>query len=836
MDALWLQPRRPEEEMFQDLRYGVRMLAKNPGFTLAAVLCLALGIGANTAIFGVINAALLRPLPAATDPDRLVAVARSDESGSPLSYPGFVALRERNEVLTGIAAFTPAPLSFGHGDRSEVALGALVSGNYFDVLGVRPILGRAFLPEEDRTPGAHPVVVVSHRFWQSRFNSDAGVIGQTVVLNGQRFTVIGVAPAGFDGTSMPVKVALWMPMMMYRQAMPGAPPDLLDNARLTRFDAIGRLRPGVPMEQAQAAIETIHRQMEQTNPPPADQRSGPNASLLLKLVHLRGIFGPLRSMAAMPSKLLAGTVLIVLLIACANVANLLLVRSATRRKEIAVRLALGATRLRLVRQLLTESLLLALLGAGGGLVLAYWLNQLLMAFKPPFPPPHTFSLDLPLDGRALGFTLLLAVVTGVGFGLIPALQASRPDVIPALKDESGAEGRRRRFNLRDALVVAQMALSLVLLVGAGLFIRGLQRAQSFDLGFRPDNVLAVSFDFGLQGYNEARGREFLRHITERLEQLPDVQSVSVANFLPLGFMGRSTGVTPEGRDLPPQERPNAGFFAVGQRYFETLGTPLLRGRDFTARDTTGAPAVVIISEGLAQRLWPNEEALGKRLHLGGSDGLLCEVVGIAGNAKNSQFSPLDAPAPPTLYRPFAQSYSARASLIVRTGGDPRGLMPVVRREVASLDQNLPPHELQPLTENVGLALWSVRTGAAVLSIFGVLGVVLAAIGMYGVMSYAVARRTREIGVRMALGAQAGNVLKLIVGQGMALALIGAGIGLAAAWAVTRLLANQLYGVSATDPVTFAGMSLFLIGVALVACYLPARRATRVDPLAALRHE
>jgi predicted permease len=836
VDALWLQPRRREEEMFQDLRYGVRMLAKNPGFTLAAVLCLALGIGANTAIFGVINAALLRPLPAATEPDRLVAVSRGDESGTPLSYPDFVALRERNEVLTGIAAFTPVPLSFGNGDRSEVALGALASGNYFDVLGVRPILGRAFLPEEDRTPGAHPVVVLSHRFWQSRLNGDAGVIGQTVVLNGQRFTVIGVAPAGFDGTSMPVKVALWMPMMMYKQAMPGAPPDLLDNVRLTRFDAVGRLKPGVPMEQAQVAIETIHRQMEQANPLPADQRSGPNASRSLKLVHLRGIFGPLRSMAAMPSKLLATTVLIVLLIACANVANLLLARAATRRKEIAVRLALGATRLRLVRQLLTESLLLALLGAVAGLVLAYWLNQLLMAFKPPFPPPHTFSLDLPLDGRALAFTLLLAVVTGVGFGLIPALQASRPDVVPALKDESGTEGRRRWLNLRDALVVAQMALSLVLLVGAGLFVRGLQRAQSFDLGFKPDNVLAVSFDLGLQGYNEARGREFLHHVTERLERLPNMQSVSVANFLPLGFVGRATDVTPEGRDLPPQERPSAGYFAVGQRYFETLGTPLLRGRDFTARDTTGAPAVVIISEGLAQHLWPNEEALGKRLHLGGPDGPLCEVIGIVGDAKNSQFSPLDGPAPPTVYRSFAQSYSARASLVMRTGGDPRGLIPVVRREVASLDQNLPPHELQPLTENVALALWSVRTGAAILSIFGVLGVVLAAIGMYGVMSYAVARRTREIGVRMALGAQAGNVLKLIVGQGMALALIGAGIGLAAAWAVTRLLANQLYGVSATDPVTFAGVSLFLIGVALVACYLPARRATRVDPLAALRHE
>jgi macrolide transport system ATP-binding/permease protein len=839
-DALWLQPKRWEDEMIQDLRYGVRMLAKNPGFTLAAVLCLALGIGANTAVFGVINAALLRPLPSAAEPDRLVAVARSDESGTPLSYPSFVALREGNDVMTGMAAFTTAALSLGHGDRSEVALGALVSGNYFDVLGIKPRLGRAFLPEEDRTLGAHPVVVLSHRFWQSRFNSDAGLVGQTIILNGQRFTVVGVAPAGFDGTNMPAKVALWLPMMMYRQAMPSAPPNLLDNARFTRFDAIGRLKPGVTMAQAQAAVATIQRQFEQANPSPAGQGTDANPGRALKLVRLRGIFGPLRALAALPSKLLAGTVLAVLLIACANVANLLLARAAVRRKEIAVRLALGATRMRIVRQLLIESLLLAMVGAGAGLVLAYWFNQLLMAFRPPFPPPHTFALDLPLDGRALGFTLLLAVMTGVVFGLLPALQASKPNVVPALKNEGGVEGGRRWFNLRNGLVVAQVALSLVLLVGAGLFIRSLQRAHSFELGFKPDAVLAVSFDLGLQGYNEARGKEFLQRLNERLERLPGVQTVSLTDFLPLGFMGRSTPVTPQGRDLPPEERPDAGNFAVGLRYFATLGTPLLRGRDFTAQDTAGAPAVAIISEGLARRLWPDlkdvGEALGKRVHLGGPDDPLSEIVGIAKDTKNSQFRPLDGPAPPTLYRPFAQNYSPRASLVVRTSGDPRALIPAVRREVVALDEHLPPHELQPLTENIALALWSARTGAAILSIFGMLGLALAAIGMYGVMSYAVARRTREIGVRMALGAQRRDVLRLVVGHGLALTLAGAGLGLAVAVAVTRLLANQLYRVSATDPVTFAGVTLGLICVALVACYLPARRATKVDPLKALRHE
>lgn len=829
--------------MFQDLRYGAHMLRAQPAFTAVAVFCLALGIGANTAIFSLLNAVFFRPLPVA-EPDRLVALSRVNEW--PVSYPDFTVLRNSNNVLAGLAVHTDTVVNFGASEHSEVVLGSLVSGNYFDVLGVKPALGRAFLPEEDRTPGTHSVVIISHNFWQSRFNSDPGVIGRTIVLNSHPFTCIGVAPAGFGGLNAPMKSSLWAPVMMGKEMMrsggPLSPDDLL-NDRQFPFGVIGRLKPGVSLAQAQAALALIDRGNELANPAPANQARNPNEDHSLRLAAPRsGFSGGLRQFAETPSKLLLATVITVLLIACANVANLLLARASTRRKEIAVRLALGATRLRLIRQLLTECVLLSLLGAGAGLITAYWINQLLMAFKPPFPPPFTFSFDLHLDGRTFGFTLLLAVITGALSGLAPALHASKPDLVPALKDESGSENRlRRRFNLRNALVVAQVALSLALLIGSGLFIRSLLYAQRIDLGFEPDKALDVAIDLKLQDYDEARGMDFYRQIVERLERLPGVQSASAANMMPMGFMGLSSEIEPVDRNIPPNELPPAAsYFAVGRRYFETIGTPLARGRDFGAQDNAMSPSVAIISEGLARRLWPEMkdvgEALGKSLRVTSVKPTQCEVIGIAKDSKNSAFSRLDGPPPPTIYRPFAQHYSALASVVVRANGDPRNLIAGVRREVAAIDQNLSPNYIQPLTENVRMILWPARTGAVVLGIFGLLGMTLAAIGIYGVMSYSVARRTREIGVRMALGAQAGAVLKLVVGQGLRLALIGAGIGLALAFAVTRLLKSFLYGVGTTDPVTFAGVTLFLIGVALAACYLPARRATRVDPLAALRRE
>ncbi|HKQ74107.1 MAG TPA: ABC transporter permease [Blastocatellia bacterium] len=836
------------EDLLQDLRYGLRMLVKNPGFTLVAAITLALGIGANTAIFGLVDAALLRPLPVVEAPDQVVTLIRGTDAWATISYPDYKVLRERNEVLSGLALYTQTQISFGNGARSEVALGSLVSANYFDTLGIKPAVGRTFLPEEDHTPGAHPVVVLSNGFWRSRFNSDSSLIGQTVVLNSQRFTVVGVAPAGFDGESPPMKVNLWVPVMM-ASALIMPPPwerqipqDLLGDRRHETFSAIGRLKHGVSIAQAQAALETINRQLEQATPLPPEQRFDPNADRSIRLIHPRGInISNIREMAVTATRLLAATVITVLLIACANVANLLLARASTRRKEIAVRLALGATRFRLIRQLLTESMLLALAGATAGLLLAYWINQLLMAFKPPFPSAYTFTLDLSLDGRTFGFTLALAVVTGVIFGMVPALQASRPDVVPALKDESGGEGARSRWlNLRGALVVMQVALSLALLISTGLFLRSLRYAQLIDLGFNPENVVEVSFDLRLQGYIEAKGREFYRRIVERLEGLPGAQTACVTNQLPLGFMALGSSVVPEGRDIPPNERPYANSFSVGSRYFETIGTPLLRGRDFNAQDTINSTRVAIVSEKLARRLWPEikdpGEALGKRLRAGAPEPITHEVIGVAKDSKNNIFNAIDREPEPTIYRPFAQNYSATASVVIRASGDPRGLIPAVRREVAALDENLPAQDLQPLSETTGLATWSARTGAVALSFFGLIGLALASVGIYGVMSYSVARRTREMGLRMALGAQARDVMKLVVKQAMGLILIGTVIGLTLAVAGTRLIASLLYGVTATDPATFAGVALFLIVVGLLACYLPARKATKIDPMTALRHD
>jgi predicted permease len=836
IDALWLQPKRWEDEMIQDLRYGVRMLLKNPGFTLAAVVCLALGIGANAAIFSVVNALLLRSLPV-PQPGELVTVGRGDGLGEPLSYPDFVALRERNEALAGLAASHFAELSFGNGSRSEILRGELVSSDYFDVLRLRPALGRGFLPEEERTPGAHPVVILSHSFWLSRCSGDPQIIGQTLTLNRHRYTIIGVAPEGFTGIGSPFATDLWAPLMMLAQARPMFQINLADR-HAQFFGAIGRLKPGVSLAQAQTEIETLNRQIELADPP--NRRRDASEDRALRLSHPQGIGLPhFRRRAEIASTLLLVVVGIVLLIACANVANLLLGRAAVRRKEIAIRLALGAGRFRLVRQLLTESALLALLGAGAGLLLAWRLNQLLRALKPPLPESWGFKVDLPLDARVLAFTALLALLVSLFCGLAPALHALKPDVVPALKDETGAEARGRRYrwlNLRNMLVVAQIAVSLVLLIGAGLFIRSLRQMQQVDPGFQTANRLALSFNLEMEGYNEARGRDFARQLIERIRTLPGVQAATMTNFLPLGFMSLAEPLAIEGRAAPPDAAPQfAAAQLIDPAYFGVLGTPLVRGRNFTAQDTASAPAVTIINETLARRFFPGEDPLGKQLRIGAAqfNPPSREIVGVVKDTVVRSFG--EEPTPVT-YRPLAQQYSSWLTLVIHTTGNPKVLLAAVRREVQTLDENLPAQEIRTLDEIVSFAYWPMRMAVGFVGAFGLLGLLLAATGIYAVMSYTVAQRTRELGIRLALGAQAVDVLRLVLGRGMKLTLVGVTLGLLTSLALTRLLEGMLFGVTATDPLTFAMIAALLLVVALLACYLPARRAAKADPLVALRHE
>jgi predicted permease len=809
--------------LWQDLRYGFRRLAKSPGFTLVAVASLALGIGANTAIFSLVDTVLLRPLPV-KDPQQIVELYGTLHKGADYtiqSYPNYKDYRDRNEVFTGLAAYRFEPVSLSHGGTNERVWGYTVSGNYFDVLGVPPVMGRGFLPEEDRTPGARPVVVISYACWQSRFGGDPSIVGKQITLNNQPFTVVGVAPRGFIGTEVAYAPEIFAPMMMAKQIEPGS--DWLETRTNDNIFVIGRLKDGVTRERAEASLVGLTRQLAEEHP---QDNEGRGVKLLSP-----GLFIPdIRDAVVTFSAVLMGVVGLVLLLACVNLANLLLARATERRKEIAIRLALGASRVRLVRQLLTESVVLSLAGGAFGLLLATWLNALVSAIK--LPTDIALVFDLRTDWRVLVFTLGVSLATGVIFSLLPALQSSKPDMIPALKDDS-AMGGFRRSRLRNALVVAQVALSLVLLVCAGLIVRGLQAAQAMHPGFNPQNAVALSFDLGLQGYDEERGRAFQRDVVERAKGLPGVRSVTLTNSLPLAIDYNSTTIYVEGQPTASSsDLPLAVPFEVGLDYFKTMGIPL-RGRDFTEHDDKTESRVAIVNETFARKFWHGEDAIGKRFNSTGPDKPYWEVIGVVADGK---YNSLVENQKPALYRPMLRDYSSLVVLVARVEGDPQGAVARLRGVVQSLDPSMPVFDAKTLTEHMQIPLFPARMAAMVLGSFGVLALVLAGIGIYGVMSYVVAGRTREIGLRMALGADRRSVLRLIVGQGMTLAVIGLGVGLLIAAAFARLLTSQLYGVSPADPVTFACVALLLAAVALLACYIPARRATRVDPMIALRYE
>ena len=816
-----------------DLRYGVRLLLKTPGFTIVAALSLALGIGANTTIFTLINAVLLNPLPV-TRPSELASVFTTDERNntgfnaflptSPLNSKDYA---EKNQVFSGLTMYQGIPLSIsgGKGEPQQV-FGEIVSGNFFDVLGTKPIVGRTFLPEEDVTPGAKLVCVLGYGEWQTRFGGDPGILNQTVMLDGSAFNVVGVMPKGFKGTNAIGAPALWVPYNTYPVTTSGFFRENITTRRALIFNLTGRLKPGVSIQQAEANLKTIGRQLEQEYP---NDNHGRNVTIVpLAQATINPGF---RNNLVMAGGLLMTIVGLVLLIACANVANLLLARASVRQKEIAIRLSLGAGRARLVRQLLTEGVMLALIGGIAGLLLAYWAQSVLWSYRPPFLQPD--AVDMHPDLRVLAFTIGVSLVTGIVFGLAPAIQASRPDLVVELKEKTSApSGSNKIFSLRNLLVAAQVALSLVALIGAGLFLRSMQNAQQIKPGFDAEHLAVLSFDLGAAGYTEERGRQFQKDVIERAAQVPGVQAATIASTVPLFNGGFSRTVFLEGQDVTDRR---AGHLVqvsvVAPTYFETVGIPLVRGRGLLASDQPNTPVVCIVNETMAKKFWPDQDPIGKRFKFFGQD-YFTQVVGIA---KDSKYNFIGEGPTEFIYQSTLQVFQSAVSLFVKSAR-PDAVLGTVRGEVQQMNRTMPLTGVFTLDEIFSQSLWAPRMGASLLAIFAALSLVLAVIGIYGVMAYAVNQRRRELGIRMALGAGRSDVLGMVVAQGLRLAIIGVVIGLALAFAGTRLVSNLLFDVSATDLVTFVAVPLMLALAALVASYLPARRATRIDPIIALRQE
>ncbi len=813
--------------LWQDLRYGARMLWKSPGFTTVAVVVLALGIGANSTIFSMINGLLLRPLSGVEAPERLVAVYTSDFSSGlygSSSYPDYVSFRDGADAFDGLAAYEGAVASLTGNDEPQRLNGEAVTGNYFKVLGVGAAAGRMFLPEDAAAAGGNPVVVISHHLWQRRFNSDASLVNRTIELDGRAHTIIGVAPERFRGLHLGSSPEFWLPMT--------PPPDDPSERGSRGLMIVGRLKEGATAEAANAQLTAIAARLAADFP---DTNRGtlerPDDPRPVTVVSESRLAPRQRKVIAGVTGMLMLMVGLVLLIACANVANLLLARASARRREIAIRLALGSSRVRLVRQLLTESMCLALLGGLLGLLLTLWTSDFLPKF---FPAEEAGGLDLSVDWRVLGFTLGLSVLTGIVFGLAPALQASRQNLLSALKDDTGAPEVRGfgRFGLRNALVVLQVALSLILLICAGLFMRSLRAAATTDPGFNAENVLLVPMERRGMKMGREEAELFYRRVQEQVSALPGVRSTALSYIVPVSGGGMRTSVWIEGYQPRPNEDTELNTNIVTPNYFTTIGIPLVQGREFSASDTANAPGVVIVNEEFARRYFPGANALGKRVRTD-SEGPYAEVVGVV---KNAKYRGLREEPLPFFYTPHAQDAKPSMTLFVRTQSDPLAVLPSVRAELKSLDKNLTLYRIDTLSAHLSAALSSDRMIAVLLSVFGVAALLLAAVGLYGVMSYTVARRTHEIGVRMALGAQPGDIVRLVLWQGMVLLLAGGVAGLVASFALTRLMASLLFGVSATDPLTFIGITLLLAGVALLACYLPARRATKVDPMIALRYE
>ena len=807
------------------------MLTKNPGVTLVAVITLALGIGANTAIFSGVNAFLMRPLPV-TRPEELIRpmeIAEDRELNDEMSYPDFLDYRSQSSSFVGLSAEDMVPAAVDAENQNDVIWGQVVSANYFDVVQVNPLLGRTFAPDEDKTVGANPVLVLSHSLWQRRFGSDANIVGKTIRLNNRPYEVIGVAPEFFTGTKFALSMDFWAPISMAEDLRRA--PKLLEDRGSHWMNVLGRIKPGVTLDQASAELSGIAERINQTYP--NNRSSGTRA---LVMIETDGRFEDMGAMFKSGGAIAMAIVGLVLLIACANVANLMLARAAARRKEIGIRLALGASRTRLIRQLLTESLLLSVLGGGLGLLLAVWVTKLMEGFIPVLE--YTIIKDFfALDSRALLFTAVVSLATGLIFGLAPAWHSSNPDVVPVLKGlpEMAQKRRLRRFTLRNSLVVAQVALSFTVLVCGGLFIKSFRKAQTMDPGFNNPNGLILSLSPQLVGYDNDQSRNFYRQLVERTRSLPGVDGAGMARLLPLGDSSNSNGpVLKEGETLP---RGSSGRTimtnVIGPGYFQTMQIPLMEGRDFDERDQPKTQSVIVINQRMAEMLWPGESAVGKRIFIGTESREPLEVVGVV---KTGKYRALAEEPKPYIYYSMTQRRPGNMSLVVRSSVDPRGLVGAIRKEVQTLDRNVPVSGVKTMSDHLTYALWAPNMAASFSLAFGVLAVLLSAVGLYSVMAYVVSQRTREVGIRMALGAERSHVLKMITKQGMWLAGVGVVIGLLLALALVRVLSALLIGISGYDVGIFVIVPLLLATVAFVACYLPARRATKVDPLIALRYE
>jgi predicted permease len=820
-DALWLQRQRWEDDVIQDLRYGVRLLLKSPMFTSVAVLTLALGIGINTAIFSVINALLLRPLDGVADPHRLVQISRQYADRrwpSDSSYSDYRDYRDEATTLSGVAMTTPTAFHLNASGRTQRVDGELISGNYFDVLGVGAALGRVITPADAVETGATDVAVLSYRLWQRLFNGDPSVVGMPIALDGHGFVVIGVANERFTGSQVGLPRDLWVSVLTLRHTNP-ARAGLLDNRRASWVQIFGRLRPSVTIDEARSELSTIAARLERDYP-------ATNSRARVRVDRGLGrdveVTEPLRVFASLPFA--AATV--VLLIACANVAGLLLARGASRRHEVATRLALGAGRLRIVRQLLTESTLLACAGGGAGLLVGRWLTVWLQRLLPERYLFLTFDVDFGIDWRVFLFTLTIATATAVMFGLLPAVQASRPDVVAALKASRGSRSRGLGATARGLLVTGQVALSLMLLVAAGLCVRTLQNVAAIDTGYELDHVLTARLDLAKQSYSEPRGRVFQQQLIDRLRAVPGIEAAGFAVTLPLND-GRWEDAI---RRVGDPARVQTFFNVVSARYLDVMNIPIVTGRFFSAADDERSMRVAVVNQRLAQTLWPNRSPLGERVTYKGQT---LEIVGVARDIKGRN---LFEPAGPMLYLPLSQFYEPAVILHVRAAVEPAPLAAAVQREIARLDATLPLYSVKMLDEHLRATLTPQRLLAYVISSFGVLALVLSVVGLYGLLSYTVTERAPEIGVRMALGADRPQIVTLFLSHGMRTAAYGIAMGLVAALSLTRLMRSVLFGVSPLDPMSLVAGSVLLIGASFLACYVPARRAARSDPNTSLRHE